>query len=173
MSAAKRRVSLTGPDDDSERRERERQPGFRAVGVAVSKLAKPIVAKRGGSVLMRLKADWSVIVGPDWAPVVWPTGLGRDGVLKLRVVPPAAIELQHRAPLMIERINLYFGRPVVTRLVLVQGTLRWVPEPGRRQPRFPIASEVEALDRRLAEITDPELRAALARLGAAVIAVGS
>ena len=53
----------------------------------------------------------------------WPATLGRDGVLKLRAAPGAALELQHRAPLIIERINLFFGRAAVTRLALVQGPL--------------------------------------------------
>jgi hypothetical protein len=171
MSAAKRRRSLAGPDVDSERRERERQLGFRAVGLAVSKLAAPIVAKRGGGFLVRLKAEWATIVAPDWAVVAWPAALGRDGALKLRAVPAAALELQHRAPLLIERINLYFGRAAVTRLVLVQGTLPGTPEPRRRAVRFLNAGEAQALDRRLSQIADPQLRAALARLGTAVIGV--
>src|SRR5689334_13937314 len=97
--------------------------GFRAVGVAVSKLALPIIARRSGGVLVRLKTEWAAIVGPAWAEVSWPTMLGRDSVLKLRAAPGAALELQHRAPLIIERINLFFGRSVVSRLTLVQGPL--------------------------------------------------
>jgi hypothetical protein len=137
MSAAKRQGSLTGPDAGGERRERERQPGFHAIGLAVSRLAAPVVAKRGGGVLMRLKADWAAIVGPEWAFLAWPVALGRDGVLKLRTIPTAAIELQHRAPLLIERINLFFGRSAVTRLVLVQGFSPRDSKPGRPAPRSP------------------------------------
>lgn len=142
--------------------------GFRAVGVAVSKLTVPIVARRGGGVLVRLKAEWAAIAGPDWAEVSWPATLGRDGVLKLRAASGAALELQHRAPLIIERINLFFGRAVVTRLALVQGPLPVVSRAAR--PVIPSLSqgEAEALDGRLSAIADPDLRAALARLGRAV-----
>ncbi|MGB9644692.1 MAG: DciA family protein [Stellaceae bacterium] len=142
--------------------------GFRAVGVAVSKLTLPIVARRGGGILVRLKAEWAAIVGADWAEVSWPTTLGRDGVLKLRAAPGAALELQHRAPLIIERINLFFGRAVVTRLALVQGPL---PLASRlRRPVIPALTEGEAmaLDQRLSNIADPDLRAALAQLGRAM-----
>ena len=126
MSAADRQRSLAGAPAGGERRgefrgDGERRPGFRAVGVAVSKLAQPIGGKRGGGTLVRLKTDWPAIVGAEWAAVAWPVSLGRDSVLKLRTAPVAALELQHRAPLLIERINLYFGRPAVIRLVLVQG----------------------------------------------------
>jgi hypothetical protein len=160
------------PTAGRERPEREylerAHRGFRAVGVAVSKLTVPIVARRGGGILVRLKAEWAAIVGPDWAEVSWPATLGRDGVLKLRAAPGAALDLQHRAPLIIERINLYFGRSVVTRLALVQGPLPLGSGPSR--PVIPPLSqgEAELLDRRLSEIADPDLRAALAQLGRAV-----
>ena len=155
-------TKLTGPAAEREHR------GFRAVGVAVSKLTVPIVARRGGGVLVRLKAEWPAIVGTDWAEVSWPATLGRDSVLKLRAANGAALELQHRAPLIIERINLFFGRAVVTRLALVQGPLPLAS--GARRPVIPPLSDGEAaaLDRQLSEITDPDLRAALAQLGRAV-----
>ena len=79
MNAAKWPHSLIGPEPAS-----ERGHGFRAVGVAVSKLGAPIVGKRGGGLLVRLKSDWPAIVGTDWAAVSWPTAVARDGCLKLR-----------------------------------------------------------------------------------------
>jgi hypothetical protein len=149
--------------------EAERRYGFRAIGVAVSQVAAPILRKRGG-LLARIKADWGRIVGEAWAGVSWPMALGRDGALKLRVVSAAALDLQHRAPLVIEQINLYFGRPVATRLVFVQGPLPLAP-PAVPSPSAPLAAGMaEALDRRLAHISDPDLRAALVRLGRAVVA---
>jgi hypothetical protein len=164
MSAADRQRRLTGSPAGGERRQ-----GFRAVGVAVSKLAAPIVVKRGGGLLVRLKADWPAIAGPDWAAVTWPMALSRDGVLKLRTAPAAALELQHRAPLLIERVNLFFGRPAITRLVLMQGPLPFPAAPAGALPRPLAANEVAALDQQLSDIADPELRSALARLGRAVV----
>jgi hypothetical protein len=63
---------------------------------------------------------------------------------------------------------VFFGRAAVTRLTLVQGPLPLAPGAGR--PVIPPLSEGEAkaLDRRLSEIADPDLRAALAQLGRAV-----
>ena len=137
--------------------------------VAPVSSAAPIVAKRGGAILVRLKAEWGAIIGADWASVTWPSALGRDGVLKLRTTSTAALELQHRAPLLIERINLFFGRSVVTRLALVQGPLPFDSPPS--DPPLPrlATSEIAALGARLSGIADPELRAALGRLGHAII----
>ena len=136
----------------------------------MSKLGAPILAKRGGGLLVRLKTNWLAIVGTDWAAVSWPAAVGPDGSLKLRVAPAAALELQHRAPLAIERINVFFGRPAVTRLILVQGPLPLSPAPSPPVAALPDAGNAGTLDERLYDITDPELRRALARLGHAVIA---
>jgi hypothetical protein len=157
-------LTLTAPARESERRQ-----GFLAVGVAVSKLSAPIVAKRGGGILVRLKAEWAAIVGADWAAVAWPSALGRDGVLKLRAAATAAIELQHRAPLLIERINCFFGSCIVTRLALVQGPLPL--DSPLSDPPLPtlVAGGAAALGEQLSRIADPELRAALGRLGHAIV----
>jgi hypothetical protein len=166
MNAAKRPHSLTDPETAS-----ERGHGFRAVGVAVSKLGAPIVGKRGGGLLVRLKTRWPAIVGTDWAAVSWPTAVTRDGCLKLRTTAVAALELQHRAPLLIERVNVFLGRPAVTRLILVQGPLPLAAAPSNSSPPPLVWGEVAALDERVSNIADPGLRTALARLGRAVIAV--
>lgn len=141
-----------------------RKGGFAAVGVAVARLAEPVIGKRGS--LARLKAHWTAIVGPEWGEVSWPLALGRDGVLKLRVAPSAALELQHRAPLLIARLNLYLGRETVSRLALVQGPLRpRAPAPSLR----PLGEEdARALREKLSAIEDPALREALDRLGRAI-----
>jgi len=146
----------------------ERESGFRAVGVAVSRLARPVICRRGGGMLARLKAGWPAIVGTEWAAVTWPARLGSDGTLKLHTAPVAALEVQHRAPLLVERINLFFGRRMVTRLRLVQvsPTMRLAPA------TLPLAPPCEnrTLDQHIADVADPLLRAALVRLGRAVAA---
>jgi hypothetical protein len=157
-------LSLTAPVRESQRRQ-----SFQALGVAVSKLAAPIIAKRGGAILVRLKAEWAAIIGAEWAALTWPHSLGRDGALKLRVVPSAALELQHRTPLLIERINFFFGRSVVSRLSLVQGPMPLDSASYKPGETTLAPSEVEGLDERLSGIADPALRAALGKLGHAII----
>ncbi len=164
-----------GREDETRRiagtpHEGERRPGMRAAGVAASRVAVPIVARRGGGALFRLKAEWAAVVGAELAALTWPESLGRDGALKLRVASHLAVELQHRAPLVIERINLFFGRGVVARLNLVQGPLPLAAPPATTLPPPLSAEEAKALDIRLGDIADPELRAALAGLGRLVLA---
>jgi hypothetical protein len=139
--------------------------GRAASGMATSRLAGAIAARHGGGVLARLKADWPAVVGTELAAATWPHALGRDGVLKLRVAATIALELQHRAPLLIERINLYLGRSAIARLVLVQGPLPLPAAARPAPPPSPAADDVREIENQLATIADPELRAALIRLG--------
>jgi hypothetical protein len=167
MGRADRRFETSDPA--GAKGDNERRPGFRAAGMAASRLAIPIISKRRGGILVRLKSEWAVIVGRDWAHATWPCALGRDGVLKLRAGLGAAVEVQHRAPMLIDRINSFLGRTVITRLTLVQGPLPLSSPRASRIPRPLAPAEARALDERLCDIADPELRDALARLGRAVI----
>jgi len=167
LSAA---AAESDPRDSAPGQTARGRPGLRAIGLAASRLAAPIVARRGGGILARLKAEWPAVVGAELAAATWPDRLSRDGVLRLRVAGTLAPDLQHRAPLLIERINQYFGRPAISRLVLVQAPLPLPSAPARRAtPPLP-TNESQALDRQLDAVADPELRAALARLGRLVAA---
>jgi hypothetical protein len=168
---------MNGRETDSQTRkvvtaggDGERRSGLRPIGETAVRIAAPIVAHRGGGVLARLKANWSAVAGIDLAAQTWPEKLGRDGALTLRVTPGFALDLQHRAALVSERINMFFGRTVVTRLLLMQRSL---PAPGGVSAGLGVSAtagpagedDVKSLDSRLVGIDDPELRAALARLG--------
>jgi hypothetical protein len=143
--------------------------GFRAAGASAAKIVGPIVAQHGGGVLARLKLHWAAIVGPELAAATWPEALARGGTLKLRVAPAKALEVQHRTPLVTERVNLFFGRTAVARLALVQGPLPLPSEPPRSLARTLTASESAALDRQLAAVESAELRDVLGRLGRRII----
>jgi hypothetical protein len=116
-----------------------------------------------------MKAEWAGISGAEVAAVSWPEALGRGGVLRLLAMPAQALQLQHRAPILIERINLYFGRPVVARIALVQGPLPLAATAPKPAIAPLAATDAAALERQLAAIEDSGLRAALTRLGRAVI----
>lgn len=142
---------------------------MRALGVAAKRIAGPIVAAQGGGIVARLKANWAAAVGDEFAAVAWPMALGRDGALKAAVAPGFGLDVQHRAPLLTERINLFLGRAAIVRIVIVPGRppLAAPPPPPPAQPLG--AAQQAALDKSLAEVADPELRAALAALGQFVL----
>jgi protein-disulfide isomerase len=126
---------------------------------------------KGGLSIGRLRAEWSLIAGPDLARLSQPEALlsarGRSGkALRLRVAGAAALEVQHRSGQLVERINAYFGHRMVDDIRLVQGTIAAPPAPP--PPAAPDAKTVKQMAARAASVDDPDLRAALARLGASI-----
>jgi hypothetical protein len=157
--------------------------GLRALGNSLTAVTKRAFARRGltGADLAR---QWPAIVGRDLAaqcrprqlrfPKAGPGGGGAvDGRLTLRVAPGWALEVQHLEPLMLERINGYFGYRAVTRLVLQQGPLPPLETKGHdagagrrgETRKAPPARLDEGLAAKLSTVEDPELRAALEGLG--------
>jgi hypothetical protein len=90
------------------------------------------------------------------------------GTLVLRVEGPAAIEIQHLTHVICERVNRFLGWRAVERIALRQAPLRRRARPAA--PAAPAADAAEAarLAAAMPQIADDDLRAALARLGAAV-----
>jgi hypothetical protein len=131
---------------------------------------------RQGFASAELVTRWPDIVGADIAAhseplkIQWPpvTGDGErePGTLVLRVEGPAAIEIQHLAGVICERVNRFLGWRAVDRIALRQAPLARLARPQR-----PVASDPEAtaqIAATLTNVADDDLRAALARLGAAV-----
>jgi hypothetical protein len=152
----------------------ERRGRLRALAAEVPRIAGAALGKRGFAEA-QLVAQWPAIIGESLAEGVtpdrlsFPRGERREGVLHLRVAPGLALEVQHREPVLVERINAFFGYRAVARLALKQGPpahAAVAPAPHRR----PLKSEErQSLDQRLQGIEDAGLRAALERLGEAVI----
>ena len=162
-----------------------RRGGMNTLAAALPKAATPAMRRRGfaqAAILSR----WSEIVGPELAAqsaperLIFPrvtdearaanAGAG-GGTLHVRASGVLALELQHLAPLVIERINGFFGYPAVVRLSLHQA-----PMPPRAKtlkrppPRALSATETEAIETAVARLDDEALRDRLRALGRHVAA---
>lgn len=152
----------------------QRRGGLRALAGAVPSIVAPILGKRGLAEA-QLISEWASIIGADLAEnaapdrLSFPRGERRDGTLRLKVASGYALEIQHREPQLIERINAFFGYRAVARLHLVQAPPHRTARPAPLPPLPLAAREGQMLDQGLAGIEDPDLRAALRRLGASVI----
>ena len=143
----------------------------------------PVLAKQGfgesGIIL-----NWQEIVGAsigracEPVKLQWPPRYGNFGldalpqpaVLVLRVEGFFAIELQHLAPLVIERVNAHFGWRCIAKLALRQGPLLRKLRPKQRMP-LPFNPQALALAQAsAAAIEEGPLRDALIRLGTCVLA---
>jgi hypothetical protein len=152
-----------------------RENGFRALGGLAQRLTSGLAEKRNkgrGPSIARLRAEWSVIVGVEIARLTQPEALlpgrsGRSGKsLRLKVAGPTALEIQHRGAQIVERVNAYFGHGVIDDIRIVQGA--FAPRPAPPALPEPDPRTVERIASTAADVKDPELRAALVRLGARI-----
>jgi len=147
----------------------DRRGRFKRLGATVPGLIRPL-AKGRGTALASLLAEWPLIVGDELARVSLPEKF-TGSTLRLLVMPSAALVLQHDAPQIVARINAYYGRSAVTRLSLVQGPLP-VAAPPRRPARPTLSAHRQASLKTATEgISDDRLKAALERLGRAILAL--
>jgi len=130
---------------------------------------------RQGFASAELVTRWPEIAGAEIAAhsepikIQWPrpdqTGVRPPGTLVLRVEGPAAIEIQHLADLVCERVNRFLGWRAVERIALRQAPLR---RPTRRLIAAADPAAAARIAASMSEVADEDLRQALARLGAAV-----
>lgn len=130
---------------------------------------------RQGFASAELVTRWAEIAGAEIAAhsepirIQWPRpAVGEErqpGTLVLRVAGPAAIEIQHQSDVVCERINRFFGWRAVARVALRQAPLKR----GAQKPRRGAdPASAERVAQTMPEVADADLKAALARLGAAV-----
>lgn len=129
--------------------------------------------RRFGFIQSAIVSRWPEIVGERYAKVSspesikFPVGKKAGGVLTLLVEGAHAPLIQHLAPMIIERVNRFFGYAAINRIVFRQGKPPAEPPRPDRPKLRPVPKE---LGEGLREIADPELRACLESLGAQIAA---
>jgi hypothetical protein len=150
----------------------------RAFAKPLRDLANKVVGEtfaRQGFASAELVTRWPEIAGAEIAAhseplkIQWTRpadGQEREpGTLVLRVEGPAAIEIQHLSGVICERVNRFLGWRAVARLALRQAPLR---HGERRAVRAADTVAAARIAETLSDVGDDDLKAALARLGAAV-----
>lgn len=146
-----------------------------SLAAVLPKAASPTLRRRGfahGAVL----ANWREIVGPEIAAASCPEKLsfpraGTDpATLHVRVDGALAVELQHLEPVVVERINGFFGYRAVGRLALVQAPVPRSEPPAKPAVRALTEAETAGIEQAVHAIGDDELRGALRSLGRALAA---
>ena len=121
----------------------------------------------------RMLENWSAIVGPQLAAMSQPVRLsrrksGRDGedtaggVLTVKAEGAIALEIQHLAPQIIDRLNSYYGHAAISRLNIIQGPVTITLSPLNPPPIK--EEDISALADDFEEIETPRLKRALASL---------
>lgn len=146
----------------------------RAVGAVLGRITAPVMKKRGFRQIDIL-AHWPMIVGAQLAALSCPERISRHGrggdgaVLTVKVEGAMALEVQHMAPLILERINQHYGAGAIARLNIVQGPLPldYLKAQAKRETALADA-EIAASEAALDGFAHSRLKQALARLGARI-----
>jgi hypothetical protein len=129
--------------------------------------------RRFGFIQHSIVSRWVEIVGERYAKVScpesirFPTGKKAGGVLTLMVDGAHAPLIQHLTPMIIERVNRFFGYAAINRIVFRQGKPPTEPSRPARPQLRPVPKEI---GEGLREIADPELRHCLESLAAQIAA---
>ena len=142
-----------------------------ALSAEVPAIAKTALGSKGYAEA-GLFTHWAEIAGASLAAsslpikLSFPRGRRDEGTLTVRCGGSAALELQHLAPSVLERINGHFGYRAVARLKIEQGAVA----ARKVAPTPPPLTRLEqnAVSEATATVADPDLRASLSRLGTAI-----
>lgn len=102
----------------------------------------------------------------------FPRGKKRGATLSVQTEGAFALELQHLEPIVVERINAFFGYGAVEKLRIVHGP---VPQLGQMRKKKAAAArplkpgEEKQIETLTQGISDPKLRKAVADLGRTVL----
>jgi hypothetical protein len=136
--------------------------------------------ERYGFATAEILSNWRHCAGDEFAActapekLTWPR-LAADGdaeapgaTLLLRVSGARALEVQHKLPLLMDRINAAFGYRAIASIRLLQAPLPEKRGTGRETRPLPAppARCIEAV----AAVSDPRLKSALIRLSAGIAA---
>ena len=171
-------MSRNDKGDDLTAMRRKRRGGFRQAGASADATIRQTVGSAGFAepdVLLR----WIEIAGPVLAahcrPVKVEYGSARLGAtLVVQVASARAPEVEMQAPKMRERINQFYGYGAISRIRITQSSgLGSGFSEGQRTfeglALEPSKLHSERASRMAGNIKDPDLRAALTRMGAHVL----
>ncbi len=129
--------------------------------------------RRFGFVQHSIVSRWAEIVGDRYAKVScpesikFPAGKKVGGALTLLVDGAHAPLIQHLTPMIVDKVNRFFGYSAINRIVFRQGR---PPAPAPRPERPQLRAVPKELGEGLREIADPELRSCLESLAAQIAA---
>jgi hypothetical protein len=153
-----------------EKEEARRSCRPRSAGELIGAIGDPSF-RRFGFVQGSIVSRWNEIVGERYAKasspesIRFPAGKKAGGVLTLLVDGAHAPLIQHLTPMIVERVNRFFGYSAINRIVFKQGK---PPAPAARPVRPDLRPVPKELGEGLREIADPGLRACLESLAARI-----
>jgi hypothetical protein len=161
---------MAAQDGANREQGKRRANGFHRAAAVAAPLVRAAGAGRGFAE-HRLLSVWPEIVGPELAAMCRPAEVsyrgrtqGLGATLVLAVEGAVAPDVEHMIPLLIERVNQVYGYRAVARVRLSQTAAPLTPPPAAHPPESPPTLDPPG-GADISGVDDPDLRAALARLG--------
>lgn len=164
-------------------RAKMRRPRVSHIGDLIGATMGDLLRKRGFA-SSDLVANWHDIAPAPYDTQVvpdrlkWPRRAAHDGreggVLHVRVAPAQALALQHDAPLLMARINGYFGYELVSEIRAMQIPLQRDKTTSGDTARAPSPQDLRAARTKVADtldgVSEGPLKESLRRLGTSIVA---
>lgn len=153
------------------------------MGALASKVLDPVMRKRAG-INLDLIAHWPEIVGEDRArlsrprEVKWSKQASAEdayvaATLFVTCAPAVALIVQHDTDAIRSKVNAFFGFEAVGRVVVEQGQVDLASTPKPQDKSAAQAAPSEHIKRQLERVEDPDLKAALTKMGRGVFSSSS
>ncbi len=162
-------------NETSSKKKPFRRHGLRALSQTVSKITQKSFEKQGFAE-QEVIANWHLIVGETLADISVPVKISRprgkagDGsVMQVRVDQAGALDFQHLSPIIVDRINTYYGYRAIERISILQGPVVKADKPASKPNRPLTSDEAAQLEELLADIDNENLRRALMSFGSQVL----
>jgi hypothetical protein len=141
------------------------------VGSLVAQAITPI-CQQNGFIQARIVLEWHHIVSPQFAQICTPVKIQfpwpqrHNGCLHLRTTSSMAVQIPYEEPLIVSKVNQYFGYQAVSSIKILHDWPLVPKNPPRKPAQAPLSEEMQAsLEHEVQLIEDEELRAALLSLG--------
>ena len=146
--------------------------GLQSIGVYIDQATRSLLGKRGfwnADII----AHWDEIIGQELAQgirpdkITYPKGKAGAGIVHIRVAGGAfALTAEHKKHILLDRLNTFVGSPIFADIKITQGA-NLHPKEDVPAPTFKKLSveQKRRIEQAVAQVKDPELRAALAAYG--------
>ena len=151
-----------------------RRVGLRTLERIVTKITDKAIRKRG-FVEAAVVHKWASIVGgeiADWSSpnrIVFLRGSKLDATLHVDVLSARALEIQHREPVLLERINVVFGYKAISKIAIRQVNALRQKEKVGPVTRSLTDGEKLWISHQIKNNTNSDLKKALEALGTAIL----
>lgn len=155
---------------------------MRPLSKTVPRLAKKALGKKYDRPIGRISMEWPQIAGDYLSERAFPMDLkmrktpsGMQATLVLAVNSAFAPEIQYAIPQLLERVNTFIGRKLVTDIRLVDadfnaGDSKTRLRKSKPRPERPLPPEKQqVISSGIDSIDDPQLREALSSFGTAMM----